>query len=345
MRLRKRKDGIDIKVLSLFDGMACGMIAMKNAGVDVEQYEAFEIDKYAIQTAAHNFPDIKENGNVFEADFTKYKGFDFLIGGSPCTFWSIAQTNHREIEIKGMGGELFNQYLRALHEVKPKYFIYENNKSMSNAIRNSIREAFGFEEICINSSLLSAQNRNRYYWVGKRNEDGTYRKVNIDQPKDLGLVLKDILEDSVTDSQNELLAEEYYKGGFDGNLIGMIKNISVYRNGKQPSQQYRVYSCDGKSVCVDQNPRKHYIIPAAKEDKNSYEVCNGMIVIDEKFFPINLKDGFYVVRKLTLTECMRLQTVPSWFNFSVTIRQAHKLIGNGWTCDVITHLIKSCLKE
>ena len=183
-----------MKVLSLFDGMACGMIAMKNAGVDVEQYEAFEINKYAIQTAKHNFPEINENGDVFEANFNRFEGFDFLIGGSPCTYWSIAQKNNRETEASGLGWELFCQYLRALKESQPKYFIYENNKSMSNAIRDSIREAFGFEEICINSTLVSAQNRNRYYWVGERNEDGTYSKVYIEQPIDKGIKLKDVID-------------------------------------------------------------------------------------------------------------------------------------------------------
>ena len=123
--------------------MACGMIAMLLAGVPVESYDAYEIDKYAIKVATHNFPNIKEHGDVFEADFTQYEGVDFLVGGSPCTYWSIAQTKNRETVASGMGWELFSQYVRALHEAKPKYFIYENNKSMSKQIRASIDEAFG----------------------------------------------------------------------------------------------------------------------------------------------------------------------------------------------------------
>ena len=167
------------KVLSLFDGMACGMIAMQLDGMEVESYDAYEIDKYAIKTAQHNFPMIKEHGDVFVADFTQYEGVDFLIGGSPCTYWSIAQTKNRETVASGMGWELFSQYVRALHEAKPKYFVYENNKSMSKAIRASIDETFGFEAVLINSALVSAQNRQRLYWVGKRNADGTYSKVNV----------------------------------------------------------------------------------------------------------------------------------------------------------------------
>ena len=134
-----------MKVLSLFDGMACGMIAMLNAGIEVESYDAYEIDKYAIKVSSHNFPNIHHHGDVFKADFTQYEGVDFLVGGSPCTYWSIAQKNGRETEASGMGWELFSQYVRAVKEAKPKFFIYENNKSMSAAIRESIDNAFGFE--------------------------------------------------------------------------------------------------------------------------------------------------------------------------------------------------------
>ena len=182
-----------MNVLSLFDGMSCGMIAMLNAGVTVDRYVAYEIDKYAAQTSLHNFPNIEHKGDVFNADFTEYEGFDFLIGGSPCTYWSIAQSpDKRETTASGMGWELFSQYVRALHEAKPKYFIYENNYSMSDDIRRSITETFGFEPELINSALVSAQNRQRLYWVGMR-EGNRYCKVRILQPKDKGILLKDIL--------------------------------------------------------------------------------------------------------------------------------------------------------
>ncbi len=169
-----------MNVLSLFDGMACGMLAMQAAGIPVDRYVAYEYDEktanpkkgrpygFAALTASHNFPMIEQRGDVFEADFTEFLGFDWLIGGSPCTYWSIAQKNGRETKASGMGWELFQQYVRALHEAKPRFFIYENNKSMSNAIRESITEAFGFEPVLINSALVSAQNRQRLYWVGRR---------------------------------------------------------------------------------------------------------------------------------------------------------------------------------
>ena len=117
-----------MKVLSLFDGMGCAALAMLKANIPIDRYVAFEIDQYAIKTTAHNFPKAEHRGDVFEGDFTEFKGFDILMGGSPCTYWSIAQKNNRETEASGMGWELFSQYVRALREAQPKYFVYENGK-------------------------------------------------------------------------------------------------------------------------------------------------------------------------------------------------------------------------
>ena len=124
-----------MRVLSLFDGMACGMIAMQAAGIEVDRYVAYETDKYAIQTSSHNFPMIEHRGDVFGADFSEFVGFDWLIGGSPCTYWSIAQKNNRETEASGIGWELFSQYVRALHEAQPKYFIYEKEMCCGDGIQ------------------------------------------------------------------------------------------------------------------------------------------------------------------------------------------------------------------
>lgn len=521
-----------MKVLSLFDGMACGMLAMLSAGVEVERYVAYEIDKYAVQTSTHNFPIVEHKGDVFTADFTEYQGFDWLVGGSPCTYWSIAQTKNRETTASGLGWELFSQYVRALHEAKPKYFIYENNKSMSKSIRQSITEAFGFEPICINSALVSAQNRQRLYWVGIKNEDGSYRKANVEQPEDKGILLKDILEtsaipyqeksdvltasyngaviwNSLERHQRSMVAEpvsvtedgkahtikaQYYKngvanfitnGGFGASAVA--EPINTDANGKartiiagygskqgisnclgitgfgstgvaepiclnsksgrggvegiQPSLQDGIYSTDGKSTAVTTsfmpsiaepigciqaeqlaklrvdvpksttvmtienhgwtNQSKTAVIeslpecfrvkeatkqgyteiklggcvdmsmPNSKtrrgrnmETKSNclqtscqfyqycgtvntpiYEVKDGMITVKGKQYPIKLVDGYYIIRKLTVRECMRLQTVPEWYEFPVSNSQAYKMLGNGWTVDVIVHLINSVLKE
>lgn len=360
-----------MKVLSLYDGMACGILALIKAEIEIESYDAFEIDKYAIQTATHNFPMIRQHGDVFNADFTQFKGVDLLCGGSPCTYWSIAQKNNRETEASGMGWELFSQYVRAVKEAEPKFFVYENNKSMSKAIRESIDKAFGFEAVLINSALVSAQNRQRLYWVGKRNEDGTYSKVDVEQPEDKGILLKDILETGMDLTGNEkgYTLTASYNGAVAWNTIERSQRNMVaepIRVGTMPqlngalkdNQATRIYSIDGKSVTQSAQgggwgaKTGLYAIPiefengkpikamrcADEKTYDVYEVKNGFITIKGKQYPIKLADGFYIIRKLTVKECMRLQTVPEWYEFPVSNSQAYKMLGNGWTVDVIAHI-------
>lgn len=402
-----------MKILSLFDGMACGAIAFGYAGVEIESYDAYEIDKYAIRTATHNFPFIQEHGDVFNADFTQYEGVDFLIGGSPCTYWSIAQTKNRETVASGMGWELFSQYVRALHEAKPKYFIYENNKSMSKQIRASIDDAFGFEAGLINSALVSAQNRQRLYWVGKRNADGTYSRVNVEQPADRGILLKDVLDNAVamrekahaviasagrttereffTKNQGNMVAEPVRGMGNDtksrtltanywktnvrdafvdcaGGRTMVAEPINTDANGKSFCVTSRYYKGFGNNPgkCLEKHRDSMVAEPVKVEyagyaiefddagkpikaiDKDGkeitiYEIRDGKITIKGKQYPIKLKDGYYIIRKLTVSECKRLQTVPEWYEFPVSNSQAYKMLGNGWTCEVIAHIVRSCL--
>ena len=144
-----------MKVLSLFDGISCGRLALERAGLPVECYDAFEIDKYAVTVSKKNYPDIVYHGNVFDGDFTQFKGYDLLLGGSPCTYWSIAKKD-RETTSDGMGFKLFMQYVGALRESEWKYFIYENNYSIHQNIKDEISNYLGVEPIMINSALLSA---------------------------------------------------------------------------------------------------------------------------------------------------------------------------------------------
>ena len=427
-KMENKSNNSKTSVLSLFDGMACGMIAFQKLGIQIDNYYAYEVDKYAIQTVKHNFPNIQELGDVFNADFKQYEGIDYLIGGSPCVFWSIAQSpNKRETTASGMGWELFSQYVRALNEAKPKYFLYENNKSMAKAIYKSISETFGFEPICVNSALVSAQNRQRLYWVGKRNEDGTYSKVDIEQPEDRGILLKDILDYGVAepvgttkDGKSYCLTQGYSNGS--GKNIGNYVTHTLEKGCKSmvaepvrcftlpredgiqtQSKQYRVYDVCGKSttLCAEgggmgaktgmyiipikvgevgnggQGNRIYtsngkavtqqansgglgshtglYSIPVEFEGENPvkaisgadgktytvYSVKDGIITIKGKQYPIKLQDGYYIIRKLTVSECKRLQTVPEWYGFPVSDTQAYKMLGNGWTVDVIAHLIKA----
>lgn len=407
-----------MKVLSLYDGMSCGMLAFLKAGIHVNRYVAYEIDKYAIRTSKHNFPSVEQKGDVFGADFTQYEGFDFVIGGSPCTYWSIAQKNNRETEASGMGWELFSQYVRAIHEAKPKFFVYENNKSMSKQIRASIDEAFGFEAICINSALVSAQNRQRLYWVGKRNEDGTYGKVPVEQPEDLGILLKDVLDNAVAwrekshggnlssftkqsgqrfmaaepvnvteDGKSQTIKAQYYKNsvanfcrysstyGASG-VAEPVANKTLDRAMPEIVEKYgylpEMFNAYNRAEITDKAPTlstgsmvtsscavnrlekiEGYAIACEWDEDGKpikavsgadgktydvYEVKNGMITIKGKQYPIKLVDGFYIIRKLTVTECMRLQTVPEWYEFPVSNAQAYKVLGNGWTVNVIAHI-------
>lgn len=173
-----------MKVLSLFDGISCGRLALERAGVQVEKYIAYEIDDYAIKISRKNYPDIVHMGNVFDGDFTEYQDYDLLIGGSPCTHWSIAKRN-RETTNSGVGYELFSQYVRALREVQPKYFLYENNYGMSKEIKESISQDLGVEPILIDSALVSGQRRLRLYWTNI---------PNVKQPEDKGILLSDVIE-------------------------------------------------------------------------------------------------------------------------------------------------------
>ena len=186
-----------------------------------------------------------------------------LIGGSPCTHWSIAQTKNRETEASGIGWELFLNYRIARDKYKPDYFLYENNKSMSPAIRTQITAELGVEPVLINSALVSAQNRQRLYWVGRRNPDGTYSQVPVEQPEDRGLLLRDILETGIAWQEKSycITATEYKGSNPQQTLskhrrtmvaepirIGTIENDAKKQDFD--SQQYRVYSPDGKSVTL-----------------------------------------------------------------------------------------------
>jgi len=417
-----------MKILSLFDGMACGMLAMLGAGVDVESYDAYEIDKYAIALAKDNFPKIQQHGDVFNGDFSKYEGVDFLLGGSPCTHWSIAQKKNRETTASGVGWDLFSQYVRALHEAKPKYFIYENNYSMSKEIRASIDETLGFEAVHINSALVSAQNRQRLYWVGKRNANGGYDRVNVAPPCDRGIQVRDILEYGVFEKRKAYClkhqagnARDYFKkhhtniafvpvrvpefteetksralsasyankGAGEGTLADKAFNedshkqrcdfiaeaVNQTKRGKSQTlkAQYskngfkNFFRHDGMGATGIAEPIQVGAIPtklpwaeptefdeSGKPTKarsgadgkiyDVFEVADGKITIKAKAYPIKLLDGYYIIRKFTVRECARLQTVPEWYDFSVISNtQAYKCLGNGWTVEVIVHLIKACL--
>lgn len=178
-----------MKVLSLFDGISCGMVALERAGIHVERYVAYEIEENAIKVSHHNYPQIEQKGDVFKAEY-KEGEFDLLIGGSPCSWWSNARANRTDKETTpdGIGYKLFCEYLRALKESKVKYFLYENNYSISKEIKEQITKDLGVNPITINSVLVSAQNRKRCYWTNI---------PNVTQPQDKGILLGDVISGAI----------------------------------------------------------------------------------------------------------------------------------------------------
>ena len=309
-----------MKVLSLFDGISCGMVALERAGIPVERYVAYEIDENAIKVSMHNYPQIEHCGDVTKADFTQYKGFDLLIGGSPCTYWSIAK-NGRETTPDGIGGKLFMEFVRALQESECRYFLYENNNSIHQNIKDFISEQLCVQPIMINSALVSAQQRKRCYWT---NIPG------ICQPENEAILLKDILESGISwQDKSYCMTASYDDRAVFWNtmqrsqrsMIAEPIRIGQYGNG---GQEQRIYSVHGKSVTLSAN--------------------GGGQGAKTGLYKIDLPDGDYIIRKLTPVEAERLQTLPDNYTEGISKTQRYKCIGNGWTVDVIAHILKG-LKE
>ena len=309
-----------MKVLSLFDGISCGMLALKRAGVSVEKYDAFEIDKYAIQISKKNFPEIVHHGNVFYGDFTQFEGYDLLIGGSPCTYWSIAKKN-REINPNGEGFRLFMEYVRALKESKCRYFLYENNNSIHKNIKDEISKYLGIQPIMINSSLVSAQQRKRCYWTNI---------PNVTQPENKGILLNDILDNAVGWQDKSYCMTASYSGAIFSNTLERKQRtmaavpIRIGQYGKG-GQGQRIYSVRGKSVKLSAN--------------------GGGQGAKTGLYKIDLPDGDYVIRKLTPIEAERLQTLPDDYTAGISNTQRYKCIGNAWTVDVIVHILRGLKNE
>ena len=246
------------------------------------------------------------------------------------------------------------------------FFIYENNKSMSSNIKQNISNTFGFEPICINSKLVSAQNRQRLYWVGKRNNDNTYAKVDIEQPQDKQIFLSDILNNGcdLTSNQKSFALTARYGCAVAWNTLErkqrnmVLEPVNCTSDGKaQTINNICKYTSTFGATGVAESVNKSYAISvqikngiptqAVSQTDNKtytvYKVENNSIFIKDKMHPIKAIDGYYIIRKLTVSECKKLQTVPEQYEFPVSDSQAYKLLGNGWTIDVIAHLIRSAI--
>lgn len=341
-----------------------------------------------------------------------------LLGGSPCTYWSIAQKNNRETEASGMGWELFKNYLIAKEKFKPDYFLYENNVSAAKPIKDQIRRELNVWDgtflmpysdvryIEINSALVSAQNRERFY---------VHNCGEVGQPRDKGILLRDVLEsgcdltgneksygltkrcngaipeDTITKRRHTMVAEPvifqlphgYNDGGMKYDKCPTLTANGCFQANNKVIEPIRIpkyasadksrpviagYSCKGDGEgslldkCFPDNPNKQKVDYVAEKANYAtefdiegkptkaycyadgkihtiYEVNGGKITIKGKEYPIKLPDGFYIIRKLTVAECRRLQTIPDWYKMPCSDTQNYKMLGNGWTIEVIKHIL------
>jgi DNA-cytosine methyltransferase len=326
-------------VLSLFDGMSCGQIALKELGINIEKFYASEIDKYAIGVTQFNFPNTVQLGDItkwreWNLDLSK---IDLILAGSPCQGFSIAG---KMLNFEDDRSKLFFVFLDILNETKrlnPDVKFLLENVVMKKEWAEIISEKVGLRPVMINSALVSAQNRKRLYWSNIRiREEGFFRQkyTDIPQPADRHIFLKDILEKEVDEKYNvkgkelKFTMSDYFKkhSQIDGNKsLTMVArqyanwtgqyiqqlNPSTESNHRQPFQQNRIYADFGKS-------------PAH------------MAGMTFKSYAIQHDDN---IRRLTPTECARLQTIPDWYKWNCSETQIYKMLGNGWTVEVIKHIL------
>jgi len=362
--------------------MACARVAIERCGFDVDKYYASEVDKYAIQVAKANYPDIVHIGDVREVRGDLYQNIDLLCGGSPCQGFSFAG---KQLNFDDPRSALFFEFVRVLKECRPKYFLLENVR-MKKEYQDVITEHLGVEPIMINSSLVSAQNRVRLYWTNI---------PNIRQPDDRGIVLRDILENNEVADLVINQGKETYRSNIEKSHCLMARDYKGFGNqsmtgvrekSDKPMQVgnasdinghdmiKRIYSPDGKSPTLTSmqggNTEPKVAIGAAGLHF-SHGLESGRRLKDGKNLSRNYSEGSRVYktsgkaatltaqskggkgghsglyrneffyRKLTPLECERLQTLPDNYTEGVSNTQRYKMIGNGWTVDVIAWILKN----
>lgn len=284
-------------VLSLFDGISCGRVALERAAINCSKYCASEIDPYAMSVTNKNYPDTIQLGNILNWRNWDIGEIDLIMGGSPCQGFSFAG---KQLNFDDPRSKLFFEFVAIVNNYKPRYFLLENVR-MKKEYQDVISESLGVEPICINSSLVSAQNRVRYYWTNI---------PNVSQPPNYKVCLGDILDTplKITDKKDGLV----FKGGLSTGLR--------LDNGKKLSRNYRegarIYGFEGKAATLTAQ---------SKGGKGGYSGLYG-----------DLNNH----RSLTVTECERLQTLPTNYTRGISNTQRYKSIGNGWTVNVIAHILR-----
>jgi site-specific DNA-cytosine methylase len=290
-----------MNVLSLFDGMSCGQIALKKTGISVEKYYASEVNPHSIKITQKNFPDTIQLGDITHLN-TSSLDIRLLIGGSPCQNLSRTVINNIKHNqgLKGEKSSLFYEYVRVLTETKPKYFLFENVESMRGEDRDIITETLGVQPSMINSGLVSAQDRKRYYWTNI---------PNVEQPVDKGILLKDIVENTVDEKY-------WYKQDFTYHGEGKRPVATLTMKGHDILK--RVYGLHQKSPTLT--------------------ACRGGN-LQKKVFQHGK------CRKLTPLEYERLQTVPDGYTEGIADSHRYNMLGDGWTVDVIAHIFKGLVES
>ena len=372
-----------INVLSLFDGISCGRVALQRAGIPVNKYYASEIDKYAIMITQNNFPNTVQLGDVtkWEDWDIDWSSIDLLIGGNPCVSWSVAG---KQLGTEDPRGQLLFDYVNILHHIQkhnPNVKFLVENVKMKQEFQDIFSDMLGVQPVEINSALLSAQNRKRLYWTN----------WEFGQPEDKHIMLKDIVHEySKVDRDKSLcLDANYYKGGnlkqyyekhrrqlafewlneyivpFDKTLQILDKEVERGKVGYfgKDSQANRVYYIHDKAVTLCGSAgggaakMGQYLFGCLTPDRVNKRQNGQRFNEGDKFYTLTAQDKHSVlvegyIRKLTPVECERLQTLEDGFTANgidqktgkvvpISNTQRYKALGNGWTVDVIAHILKS----
>jgi DNA (cytosine-5)-methyltransferase 3A len=353
-----------IKVLSLFDGMSGTQIALDKTGIKVNEYYASEIDKYAMKVTQANYPDTIQLGCVKGIDAIELPKIDLLVAGSPCQGFSFAG---KQLNFNDKRSVLFFEVVRLIELLKPTYFLIEN-VNMKKEFQDVITRMLGVKPVEINSNLVSAQNRRRLYWTNI---------PNVTLPADEGIMLKDIVHEGDVDREkSHCLDANYWKGGnfksyftkhrrqlvfetlkeyivpFDTSLKILDKEIERGKVGyfRQDSQANRVYYIHDKAVtlCGDAGGGSakmgQYLFGCITPNRINKRQNGQRFSEGHKFYTLTAQDqhGILIegyIRKLTPTECERLQTVPEGYTDHVSNTQRYRMLGNGFTVDVIKHIL------
>lgn len=305
----KRKGDVIINVLSLFDGISCGMIALRRAQIPVDKYTAYEIDKSAILASTQNYPAIIHKGDVIRATFNQYAGVDLLIGGSPCQGFS---SSGKGLNFEDPRSKLFFEFVRALEEANPRYFLLEN-VNMKQEWQDIISGYLGVKPIAINSALVSAQNRVRLYWTNI---------PNVMLPEDKGIKLEDILESTEWTQPGAIRGRRLNKATIIGRRLNNDGHRSDYDKTIPITQCLEVRATNtDKSNCITTVDKDNVLTPLS---------------------PGRYPDAFknkLPFRYYTTAEYCRLQTIPDDYLSMIPKTKARKAIGNAWTVDVIAHIL------